>query len=231
MFIWACGMLRWLDWKLLRMLDKRLLTIFLLGCTHSSLYVEEQPTNSNQVPRTEVSASPQLSYIDISEGEVSGFPTFTIDSPKVRTTIPHTEGTHATLVYTVEGNSSIQEPLQSGEMRHQIGLKLLAQNSCNVVYVMRHEASINISVKLNPLDTLSQECQDRGYFNIPSTPSALIGNYQHTLEAYIDMHTLIITVIDDGRVITAQLPPNTAVLRGNIGFRSDNVKASLSIKE
>jgi hypothetical protein len=57
--------------------------------------------------------------------------------------------------------------LGNGEVRHQFGIKLKAQDICNLVYVMWNFDSqkIAVSVKLNPGQRTHEECLDRGYIN------------------------------------------------------------------
>ena len=60
-------------------------------------------------------------------------------------------------------------PLASGEMRRQFGLKLRAEDACNLVYAMwriEPESKLVVSVKSNPGQHTSAQCGNRGYQNI-----------------------------------------------------------------
>jgi hypothetical protein len=59
--------------------------------------------------------------------------------------------------------------LGSGELRRQFGLKLRAQDACNLVYAMWRivpQSKLVVSVKSNPGQHSSAECGNRGYRNI-----------------------------------------------------------------
>src|SRR5262249_39512830 len=96
-----------------------------------------------------------------------------------------------TFVYRGQGRSG--EPLASGELRRQIGLKLRALDTCNVVYVMWHvepSHGIHVSVKSNPSGHDHQSCHDHGYLflqptSAPDVVPIAIGE-RHTLAAPID---------------------------------------------
>ena len=79
------------------------------------------------------------------------------------------------------GPSKADKPLASGELRRQIGLKLRAADSCNVIYVMWHiapDARIAVSVKRNAAHRHAQ-CGVHGYVSIApdkqSTPRPISG--------------------------------------------------------
>jgi hypothetical protein len=119
-------------------------------------------------------------------------------------------------------------PLGNGELRQQIGLKLRAQDSCNVIYVMWHVApqpGIAVSVKSNPNQSTHAQCADRGYINLPSQPTAFDAtirpNEPRTLRAEIVGNRL--TVFADG-VIAWQgaLPEQAFAFDGPSGVRTDN---------
>jgi len=66
-------------------------------------------------------------------------------------------------------NREMKRGLGSGELRHQFGLKLRAQDACNLVYAMwriEPESKLVVSVKTNPGEHSSAECGNRGYQNI-----------------------------------------------------------------
>jgi hypothetical protein len=125
------------------------------------------------------------------------------------------------------GPSQKEEPLASGELRRQIGLKLRAHDTCNVIYVMWHvvpDSGVHVSVKSNPGLTDHASCGDRGYINLPSlaarVPIVRPGE-PHTLSARVDGQRL--RVFADGDVAWDGILPSAAfAVDGPVGIRSDN---------
>ena len=125
------------------------------------------------------------------------------------------------------GPSKADKPLASGELRRQIGLKLRAADSCNVVYVMWHiapDSRIAVSVKRNAGHSHAQ-CGARGYQSIApqlqSAPRPIRIGEVHTLRA--DLRGRTLTVTADGELVwqgtlTSQPPA------GPPGFRTDNAR-------
>lgn len=155
------------------------------------------------------------------------------NSPEMRATIPATSGESGTLYFNYLGTPGSRiARLQSGEIRHQIGLKLRAQDSCNLVYVMWNLdlQKIVVSVKYNPDQHTSRECLDHGYHfdrEFPPQATALPPTVQsdefHVLQATISAETL--TVKTDGTVAwQGKLPAIASTLKGPAGLRSDNVQ-------
>lgn len=161
-----------------------------------------------------------------------------IDSPGVRATlIGGSSSSHrGTLTFTYRGPSKLTEPLANGEVRRQIGLKLRAKDTCNVVYAMWHiepTHGVFVSVKSNPGMRRHEECGDRGYTNLRSSsssiPSLMITDRtEHTLVATLsgpsDRH---LRVEADGLVaFDDDLPTNViegpSAFEGPFGLRSDN---------
>jgi hypothetical protein len=71
--------------------------------------------------------------------------------------------------FTFLGSTGNEARLGSGELRRQFGLKLRAQDACNLVYAMwriEPESKLVVSVKSNPGQHTSAECGNRGYRNI-----------------------------------------------------------------
>ncbi len=125
------------------------------------------------------------------------------------------------------GPSQTDKPLASGELRRQIGLKLRAADSCNVVYVMWHiapDAKIAVSVKRNAAHSHAQ-CGVHGYEAIAAqrqtAPRPIQEGETRTLRAELRGRTL--TVMADGKLVwqgelTGRLPA------GPPGFRTDNAR-------
>jgi hypothetical protein len=123
------------------------------------------------------------------------------------------------------GPSQSDRPLASGELRRQIGLKLRAADSCNLIYVMWHiapDTRIAVTVKRNA-GHRHAECGARGYAPImprtQTTPRPIAPGEVRTLRAELRGRALTVTV--DGDVVwqgtLAGEPP-----AGPPGFRTDN---------
>lgn len=140
----------------------------------------------------------------------------------------------ARLWFRYLGESTTTEPLGSGLIRRQIGLKLRAPDPCNLLYVMWHafpDDAIQVQVKRNPGQTTSAECGNRGYTTITTIPlgpgDATADHSAHRLQAETRRSpngALVLTLFTDGSLlrklrISASL---TAGLKGPIGVRSDN---------
>src|SRR5690349_4283787 len=73
-----------------------------------------------------------------------------VREPKMRAVVPGSDGDAAELRFTYDGSSEGVAPLASGQVRRQIGIKLRAENGCNLVYVMwrlEPKAQLVVSVK------------------------------------------------------------------------------------
>ncbi len=147
-----------------------------------------------------------------------------------------TQGDAVELAFTYRGPSQESAPLASGELRRQIGLKLRARDTCNVVYVTWHVAptsGIHASVKSNPGKSTHAECGDRGYINLkPSwtrdVPAIQPGE-RHTLAARIEGRTLRVSV-DGAPAWEGALPAEAFLFDGPVGIRSDNGEFDLDLR-
>jgi hypothetical protein len=141
------------------------------------------------------------------------------------------------LVFAFLGPTRAEEPLASGELRRQIGVKLRARDTCNVVYVMWHIAptsGVFVSVKSNPGMTEHTQCGDGGYINLPTPPGnppvpLLSPGGRHTLEARID-GTRLHVVADGVPAWDGALPPEAFSFDGPVGLRSDNAEFDLEMR-
>jgi hypothetical protein len=120
--------------------------------------------------------------------------------------------------------------LESGELRRQIGLKLRAQDTCNVIYVMWHiepATGIVVSVKRNRGQRTHVDCGARGYTIIRAArrtpvPTVEPGSW-HSMRAALGEGAL--TVWSDGAVVwEGALPVNLIDFDGPVGVRSDNAR-------
>jgi hypothetical protein len=137
--------------------------------------------------------------------------------------------------FTYLGPTAEESKLGSGASRVQFGLKLHAQDACNLVYAMwriEPESKIVVSVKRNPGQTRSSECGNRGYQNVKprrvEAAPALRAGDTHTLAAKIVGDELYVFV-DSTEVWDGSLGPDAQGLQGPVGIRSDNARLLLDL--
>ena len=157
-----------------------------------------------------------------------------VADPTVRAFVAGTYGDAAEVAFVFRGNARVMRPLGSGEVRRQLGLKLRAANSCNVVYVMWRldpEPFVEVSVKHNPGARTHEDCGTRGYTKVPPSGAAgvpmLAPGSSHVLRAEIRGDDLF-AWIDRDLVWSGALPHAARSLAGPVGFRSDNVELELT---
>jgi hypothetical protein len=150
--------------------------------------------------------------------------------PKLRAYVNQPSTDAAELRFTYLGATASESRLGSGASRRQFGLKLRADDACNLVYVMwriEPESRLVVSVKRNPDQHSSAECGNRGYQNITPRYSApipsLAPGQTHRLRA--DLHGDELSASVDGRIVwQGGLGAAAAGLRGPPGIRSDNAQ-------
>jgi hypothetical protein len=159
----------------------------------------------------------------------------TVTAPAMRAFATLGIGDAAETRFSYLGATEVQSHLGSGAVREQFGLKLRAQDPCNLVYVMWRiapDSRLVVQVKTNPVQHTSAECGNHGYQTIkPRTfgrlPQLPRGQ-AHTLRAQISGNELRAWV--DGKLAwlgdfgTAPVPP-----AGPIGVRSDNAQITFSL--
>ena len=174
----------------------------------------------------------------ITEGEISESPekVLLVSTSKMRAYVNGGTIPEAEVRFTYLGSTDKDIPLGSGEMRRQFGLKLLAQDACNLVYVMwriEPESKVVVSVKSNPGQHTSSECGNRGYRNIKprresAVPPIKIGS-THTLSAALSREELRVSV--DGTLVWGgSVEPETIRLQGPVGVRSDNARLAFTLR-
>jgi hypothetical protein len=140
---------------------------------------------------------------------------------------------HARLWFRYRGESETTEPLGSGIVRRQIGLKLRAQDPCNLIYVMWRtypDDAIAVLAKRNPGQTTSKQCGNRGYADIATIPLSAARASDaaaHRLEVRTRVKAsgdLVLAIVTDGRLLRRVVVPAALAggLDGPIGVRSDN---------
>ena len=166
----------------------------------------------------------------VTEGALHDAPRhqFSVDAPKMRAYVNRPSAQIIEARFTYVGPTAVESKLGSGEAREQFGLKLRAQDPCNLVYAMwriEPESKLVISVKLNPGQHTSAECGNQGYTNIKPVRAlpapTLRPGTKHSLRAEMDGENL--RVFADGTLVwRGDVGPDAAALDGPVGIRSDN---------
>ena len=158
-----------------------------------------------------------------------------VDAPKMRAYVSRWTAQAIEARFTYVGPTAVVKPLGSGSVRQQFGLKLRAQDPCNLVYAMwRFEpaSALVVSVKSNPGEHTSAECGNRGYRNIKARKSSpvprLNPGHRHTLHAAMNGAELSVFV-DNTLVWQGGVEQGLLSLNGPVGVRSDNARLELEI--
>jgi hypothetical protein len=138
--------------------------------------------------------------------------------------------------FTYLGSTGNEARLGSGELRRQFGLKLRAQDACNLVYAMwriEPESKLVVSVKSNPGQHSSAECGNRGYRNIKPARSkpvpVLHPGSAHSLRA--EMNGAEMKVFADNVLVwEGSVGPEAGNLKGPVGMRSDNARLEVEFR-
>ena len=156
-----------------------------------------------------------------------------IDSASSRGVVRQLTAPAAEIRFRYLGPSDASKPLASGELRRQIGIKLRAEDSCNLLYAMWHiapDSRLAVSIKSNPGQHTHAECGAHGYRNIKpqlsgSLPPISPGEV-HQFRAALRGATLTLTadgmVVWEGDVAAQALP-----FDGPVGLRTDNARFEL----
>ena len=173
-----------------------------------------------------ITAAPVHDNLCVTKGAIAGGK---VSDPTVRAVARGSGGDRASLAFRFRGDSRRVRALASGQERRQLGLKLRAENGCNLVYVMwRLDATpkLEISVKRNPGARTHADCGANGYTKLVAAashpPPALEPDSTHTLRAEITGDELT-AWIDDREMWRGALPEALRDLKGPAGLRSDNV--------
>jgi len=159
-----------------------------------------------------------------------------VNLPKMRAFVTAATTQDVEARFTYFGKTAGEKPLGSGEMRRQFGLKLRAQDACNLVYAMwriEPESKLVVSVKSNPGQHTSPECANRGYRNIKPARSrpvpVLRPGVTHTLRA--ELHEAEMRVYADNNLVwEGNVGSEGAHLDGPVGIRSDNAKLEVELR-
>jgi hypothetical protein len=158
-----------------------------------------------------------------------------VNAPKMRAYINRLTPQNVEAAFTYRGPSEKQAPLGSGEVRQQFGLKLRAEDACNLVYVMwriEPESKLVVSIKSNPGQHTSAECGNRGYINIKpvrSSPVPILNPGDgHRLRAEMTRDSVRVWV-DNAVVWEGRVGMEALNFNGPVGVRSDNVNLEFTL--
>lgn len=187
--------------------------------------------------------APNLRRVRLSQLDVTNGPLEEIGGNKLRVSVDRLRAVLkdrepgqriAELRFTYLGPTA-GRPLQSGELRRQIGLKLLARDACNLLYVMwriEPEPKLVVSVKSNFVGTTSAECGGDGYLTIRPRRARDVGapavGTPHVLRAELRGSELRVYV-DGALAWEGPLGHYIEGLAGPAGLRSDNGRFELQL--
>jgi hypothetical protein len=158
-----------------------------------------------------------------------------VNVPKMRAYVNAGTSQQAEVRFTYVGPTAEASRLGSGEMRRQFGLKMHAQDPCNLVYVIWRidpESKLVVSVKRNPTGHTSAACGNRGYQNIKPRRSSAVPKLRpgdaHTLRAEMNGQDLRV-LVDGDAVWQGNVGPEAVGLSGPVGIRSDNARLEFDL--
>jgi hypothetical protein len=156
-----------------------------------------------------------------------------VTDSKVRGYGTRSSGGAAELKFVYRGPSKEVSRLGSGKVFRQLGLKLDAQDGCNVVYVMwriEPASGVEVLVKQNPGQSVHSQCGNRGYRKVKPALSrplpAVAAGASHSLQAEL-VGSLLRARVDGAVVLEAEV--GDLGFAGPAGFRTDNVEAELEL--
>jgi hypothetical protein len=157
-----------------------------------------------------------------------------IETPSARAVVPSATEQVVEIRFRYLGPTVGSKLLASGELRRQIGLKLRAQDTCNLLYVMWHiepDTGLAVAIRRNPGMHTHAQCGARGYVVVKGEktmklPSLSLGE-SHSLYAKLSGNRL--RVVADGQVTWEGSVGPLAQLDGPVGLRTDNGRFEFQI--
>jgi hypothetical protein len=192
------------------------------------------------VPRPAVNALSPVSrtHLCVTEGAIEELPgpRLAVSVPKMRAYLNSLTPQAVEADFTYLGATGNEARLGSGELRRQFGLKLRAQDACNLVYAMwRIEpgSKLVVSVKSNPGLHSSAQCGNRGYRNIKPAHGkpvpVLRPGEAHSLRA--EMNGAEMRVFADKALVwEGSIGPEALRFDGPVGMRSDNARLQVEFR-
>jgi hypothetical protein len=174
----------------------------------------------------------------VTEGAIDELPgqKISVTVPKMRAYLNTRTPQDVEAQFTYLGSTGKEARLGSGELRRQFGLKLRAQDACNLVYAMwriEPRSKLVVSVKSNPGQHTSAECGNRGYRNINPrhaipVPVLRPGDTHH-LRAEMNGQELKVFA-DNALVWEGPVGEDAVSFQGPVGIRSDNARLQLQLR-
>lgn len=153
-----------------------------------------------------------------------------VDTTKMRAVLGSTTKPDAEIRFRYLGETQDQSRLRSGAERTQLGLKLKAQDDCNVLYVMWRISPVSnlvVSIKRNLGQHRHAECGNSGYTNIRGTLSRPVPKMaegsEHSLAATLNGTSLAVD-IDGALAWEGNVGDDVLRFDGPVGLRSDNAR-------
>jgi hypothetical protein len=156
---------------------------------------------------------------------------FVINTPSSRAVVKGTNDSAAAIKFEYLGPAAGETLLASGVVRRQLGIKLRAEDSCNVIYVMwgiEPQPGLIVSMKVNEGKESHAECGAKGYKLVPATfekPIAPIKiGESRALAANLDESGKLTVRVDGEAAWQGQIFPAAKTMYGYTGVRTDNVR-------
>jgi hypothetical protein len=212
-----------------------LLLMLMLACRGGDVVAGAPPAARTPEPAT----PPGLALTPVSMKQVcatlgkplpSANGLFLMDEPKLRATVAGSRGHGIELAFRYLGPTALDAKLRSGRERRQLGLELVARDTCNLLYVMwrvEPRSELVVSLKRNGAQSTHAACENRGYSRLPAALASplpeLVPGAEHRLRAEIAGAALSVHV-DGALVWRGRLDADALELSGRGGLRSDNAR-------
>jgi hypothetical protein len=177
--------------------------------------------------------------IDITSGEIKEKPPWwlSVEEPSIRATLLSSKSSVACLQFQYIGVTTKQIKSKDGTEFHQIGLKLLAKDSCNLVYIMwriHPKEELVVQVKRNLGQSKNSECKNNGYTTIVRHPFSAFGlgethelmanilqenNGGIEIKVWVDWQEILLVPISKALIEGINGPPGIRTDNGQYDFR------------
>ncbi len=180
-----------------------------------------------------------LTDLCVSEGKITPLPAhrLLVTDPNVHATMNRETPQDIAAHFVYLGPTDQNDVPSSGHVHHQFGFEFLAQDACNLVYIMWNfepESDVAVLVKSNPEQHIHAECRKRGTRTVEPElklhlPPVRAGEHtSHTLRATITGPELVIFA-DKILVWRGALPAEVFHTHGPAGIHCDNAKLEIML--